>query len=134
MAGAAEKARAAGAAEVAVTERGTAFGYGDLVVDMRSFARARAAAGAPVIFDGTHAVQRPGRAGGSSGGDPAYVPALVRAAVAAGCDGLFLETHPEPARAPSDAATMLPLASVPQLLREVVAIRRALQAADGGAR
>jgi 2-dehydro-3-deoxyphosphooctonate aldolase (KDO 8-P synthase) len=134
MAGAVEKARAAGAAEVAVTERGTAFGYGDLVVDMRSFARARAAAGAPVIFDGTHAVQRPGQAGGASGGDAAHVPALVRAAVAAGCDGLFLETHPHPARAPSDAASMLPLAAVPQLLRDVQAIRRALGATDGVAR
>jgi 2-dehydro-3-deoxyphosphooctonate aldolase (KDO 8-P synthase) len=133
MAGAVEKVRAAGAAEVAVTERGTAFGYGDLVVDMRSFARARAAAGAPVIFDGTHSVQRPGQAGGSSGGDPAHVPALVRAAVAAGCDGLFLETHPHPAHAPSDAASMLPLAALPQLLREVVAIRRALGVTDGAA-
>jgi 2-dehydro-3-deoxyphosphooctonate aldolase (KDO 8-P synthase) len=129
MAGAVDKARAAGAAEVAVTERGTAFGYGDLVVDMRSFARARAAARAPVLFDGTHAVQRPGKEAGSSGGDPAHVPALVRAAVAAGCDGIFLETHPDPARAPSDAATMLPLADLPKLLREVVAIRRALTGA-----
>jgi 2-dehydro-3-deoxyphosphooctonate aldolase (KDO 8-P synthase) len=126
MAGAVEKVRSAGAADVAITERGTAFGYGDLVVDMRSFARARAAAGAAVIFDGTHAVQRPGRDGGSSGGDPAHVPALVRAAVAAGCDGIFLETHPNPSRAPSDAASMLPLAAVPPLLAEVVAIRRAL--------
>jgi 2-dehydro-3-deoxyphosphooctonate aldolase (KDO 8-P synthase) len=126
MAGAVEKVRGAGAREVAVTERGTAFGYGDLVVDMRVFARARAAAGVPVIFDATHAVQRPGRAGGSSGGEPAHVPALVRAAVAAGCDGLFLETHPDPARAPSDGASMLPLAGVPKLLGEVMAIREAL--------
>jgi 2-dehydro-3-deoxyphosphooctonate aldolase (KDO 8-P synthase) len=126
MAGAVEKARAAGASEVAVTERGTAFGYGDLVVDMRSFARARAATGAPVVFDGTHAVQRPGRADGSSGGDPAHVPALVRAAVAAGCDGVFLETHPHPSRAPSDAASMLPLEVVPALLRDVIQIRRAV--------
>ncbi len=131
MVGAVEKARAAGAAEVAVTERGTAFGYGELIVDMRSFERVRTAAGAPVVFDATHAVQRPGRAGGSSGGDPAHVPALVRAAVAAGCDGLFLETHPEPARAPSDAASMLPLAAVADLLREVLAIRSALAAPAG---
>ena len=126
MAGAVEKLRGAGAPEVAVTERGSAFGYGDLVVDMRSFARARAATGAPVLFDGTHAVQRPGRADGSSGGDPEHTPALVRAAVAAGCDGLYLETHPDPAAAPSDASTMLPLERLPGLLAEVVAIRQAL--------
>ncbi|MBT8402916.1 MAG: 3-deoxy-8-phosphooctulonate synthase, partial [Gemmatimonadetes bacterium] len=102
MAAAVEKARLAGAPEVAVTERGTIHGYGDLVVDMRSFARLGAATGSPTIFDGTHSVQRPGRADGASGGDPEHIPALVRAAVAAGCDGLFLETHPEPARAPSD--------------------------------
>jgi 2-dehydro-3-deoxyphosphooctonate aldolase (KDO 8-P synthase) len=126
MAGAVEKARSAGAFQVAVTERGSAFGYGDLVVDMRSFARTRAATGAPTIFDATHAVQRPGRSRGSSGGDPEHVPVLVRAAVAAGCDGLFLETHPDPARAPSDAATMLPLAAVPKLLADVMAIRGAL--------
>jgi 2-dehydro-3-deoxyphosphooctonate aldolase (KDO 8-P synthase) len=126
MAGAVEKVRGAGATEVAVTERGTAFGYGDLVVDMRSFARLKAATRAPAIFDATHAVQRPGRAGGSSGGDPQHVPALVRAAVAAGCDGLFLETHPNPAQAPSDGSSMLPLASVPGLLAEVMAIRGAL--------
>ncbi len=126
MAGAVAKVRGAGAAEVAVTERGTAFGYGDLIVDMRTFARARMAAGTPVIFDGTHSVQRSGRAGGSSGGDPEHVPVLVRAAVAAGCDGLFLEMHPDPARAPSDKATMLPLAAVPALLAEVMAIRGAL--------
>jgi 2-dehydro-3-deoxyphosphooctonate aldolase (KDO 8-P synthase) len=117
---------------VAVTERGTAFGYGDLVVDMRSFARVREATGARVLFDGTHSVQRPGRAGGSSGGDSVHVPALVRAAVAAGCDGIFLETHPEPARAPSDARSMLPLAAVPAVLGEVIAIRKALGFGPGG--
>ncbi|MGE0160691.1 MAG: 3-deoxy-8-phosphooctulonate synthase [Gemmatimonadales bacterium] len=132
MAGAVDKASAAGAAEVVVTERGTAFGYGDLIVDMRSFARVREAAHVPVLFDGTHAVQRPGRAGGSSGGDRTHVPALVRAAAAAGCDGLFLETHPDPARAPSDAASMLPLAELPALLAEVVAIRSAVGAAALG--
>jgi 2-dehydro-3-deoxyphosphooctonate aldolase (KDO 8-P synthase) len=131
MAGAVEKLRGAGAPAVAVTERGTAFGYGDLVVDMRAFARVRRAAGVPVFFDGTHSVQRSGRAGGSSGGDPEHIPALVRAAVAAGCDGLFLETHPDPSTAHSDRATMLPLSAVPALLEEVVALRAAL--ADAGA-
>ncbi len=126
MVGAAAKARAAGAPAVAVTERGTFFGYGDLVVDMRGFTRMREATGCPTIFDGTHAVQRPGRAGGASGGDPQFTPALVRAAVAAGADGLFLEVHPEPARAPSDAATMMSLDALPALLAQVMAIRAAL--------
>jgi 2-dehydro-3-deoxyphosphooctonate aldolase (KDO 8-P synthase) len=126
MAAAVEKARSAGAAEVAVTERGTFLGYGDLVVDMRSFARLRAACGAPAIFDGTHSVQRPGKAHGSSGGDPEFTPPLVRAAVAAGCDGLFLETHPRPHAAPSDATNMLPLARLASLLRDVLALRAAL--------
>jgi 2-dehydro-3-deoxyphosphooctonate aldolase (KDO 8-P synthase) len=128
MAAAVEKARAAGAEDVAVTERGTILGYGDLVVDMRSFARIRAAAGTPAIFDGTHSVQQPGRASGSSGGNPEFIPALVRAAVAAGCDGLFLETHPNPAGAPSDSTNMLPLDRLPTLLNDVLSIRDALAA------
>jgi 2-dehydro-3-deoxyphosphooctonate aldolase (KDO 8-P synthase) len=126
MAAAVEKATSAGASEVAVTERGTFFGHGDLVVDMRSFARIRAACGVPAIFDGTHSVQRPGRAQGSSGGDPEFIPPLVRAAVAAGCDGLFLETHPRPRTAPSDATNMLPLDRLGSLLRDVLALRAAL--------
>lgn len=133
MEGAVEKVRSAGASTVAVTERGTVHGYGDLIVDMRSFARIRDATGAPAIFDGTHSVQRPGRADGSSGGDPMYIPALVRAAVAAGCDGLFLETHPEPMRAPSDGTNMLPLTALPALMRDVMAIRRVLSAEKGSA-
>jgi 2-dehydro-3-deoxyphosphooctonate aldolase (KDO 8-P synthase) len=127
MANAVAKLRGAGASEVVVSERGTFFGYGDLVVDMRSFARIRSACAAHALFDGTHSVQRPGRADGSSGGDPEHTPALVRAAVAAGCDGLFLETHPDPHRAPSDAATMIPLDALPALLEDVLAIRSALQ-------
>jgi len=130
MAAAVDKVRASGASAVAVTERGTFHGYGDLVVDMRSFARIRLATGAPAIFDGTHSVQRPGRADGSSGGDPTHIPALVRAAVAAGCDGVFVETHPEPTRAPSDGANMLPLAQLPALVRDIVGIRRALSGED----
>lgn len=126
MAAVADKARASGASEIAVTERGTFFGYGNLVVDMRSFARMRRATGAPAIFDGTHSVQRPGAADGASGGDPEHIPSLVRAAVAAGCDGLFLETHPEPSRAPSDSTNMLPLAGLETLLREVMSVREAL--------
>jgi 2-dehydro-3-deoxyphosphooctonate aldolase (KDO 8-P synthase) len=97
-------------AEVAVTERGTFFGYGDLVVDMRSFAKLREACDAPVIFDGTHSVQQPGRGeGGSSGGAREHIVSLTLAAVAAGANGLFLETHPTPDTAPSDGPNMLPL-------------------------
>ncbi|HSR43017.1 MAG TPA: hypothetical protein VLL48_12610, partial [Longimicrobiales bacterium] len=100
------------------------------VVDMRSFRRVREACGVPAIFDGTHSVQRPGRADGSSGGDPRHIPDLVRAAAAAGCDGLFLEVHPRPAEAPSDSTNMLPLDRLPGLLDDVVAIREALSAAE----
>lgn len=122
-----EKARLAGAPEVVVTERGTFFGYGNLVVDMRSFRRIREATGVRAIFDGTHSVQRPGKAAGSSGGDPEHIPSLVLAAVAAGCDGLFLETHPRPATAPSDSTNMLPLAELKPLLERVLAIRALLE-------
>ena len=132
MAAACDKARVAGSPEVAVTERGTFFGYGDLVVDMRSFQRMRKSCGAPVIFDGTHSVQRPGRADGASGGDPEFVRPLVRAAVAAGCDGLFLEVHPDPRRAPSDSTSMLHLAELPGLLREVLALRAVPAASSAG--
>jgi 2-dehydro-3-deoxyphosphooctonate aldolase (KDO 8-P synthase) len=117
MAGAVEKIRAAGGTEVAVTERGTFFGYGDLVVDMRSFARLRVATGAPVVFDATHAVQQPGQAAdGASGGAREHIPALLAAAAVAGADGFFLETHPDPARATSDAATQWPLERLDALL------------------
>ncbi len=129
MAGAVEKVRSGGASQVTVTERGTTFGYGDLVVDMRNFARIREVAGVPVIFDGTHSVQTPGTSpDGSTGGSPEHTRALVRGAVAAGCDGLFLEAHPDPASAPSDGSNMLPLGDLASLLREVSAIREALSA------
>ncbi|HSK20161.1 MAG TPA: 3-deoxy-8-phosphooctulonate synthase [Longimicrobiales bacterium] len=123
--GAVDKARAAGAAAVAVTERGTFLGYGDLVVDMRSFARMREATGATVIFDGTHSVQRPGRADGASGGDPQFIQPLVLAAMAAGANALFLEVHPQPERAPSDGSNMLPLDRLPALLERVLDVRAA---------
>jgi 2-dehydro-3-deoxyphosphooctonate aldolase (KDO 8-P synthase) len=126
MLGAVEKTRKAGAPSVTVTERGTFFGYGDLIVDMRSFQRMRTACGVPIIFDGTHSLQRPGRASGSSGGDPEFVLPLARASVAAGCDGLFLEVHPDPGSAPSDGSTMLPLDHLRPLLEQVVAIRAAV--------
>ncbi len=127
MAGAVEKVRAGGSGQVFVTERGTSFGYGDLVVDMRNFARIREATGAPVIFDGTHSVQQPGgREDGSTGGAPEHIGALVRGAVAAGCDGLFVEVHPCPASAPSDGSNMLQLDALPRLLRDVAGIRAAV--------
>src|SRR3712207_9138426 len=107
MRGAARKLRSGGAGGVAVTDRGTAFGYGNLVVDMRSFETMREVCEAPTVFDGTHSVQRPGEGQGVSGGEPRFIPHLVRAAVAAGADALFLEVHPDPACAPSDATNML---------------------------
>jgi len=106
---------------IAVTERGSFFGYGDLVVDMRGFARMRDACKAPVVFDGTHSVQRPGMGeGGASGGAREHIAALTRAAVAAGADGLFLETHPDPDHAPSDGPNMLPLSSLDALVSRAV--------------
>jgi 2-dehydro-3-deoxyphosphooctonate aldolase (KDO 8-P synthase) len=117
MTGSVEKVRSGGTREVAVTERGTFFGYGDLVVDMRNFSRLRDATGAPVIFDATHAVQQPGAGeAGSSGGRREFIPSLLAAAAVAGADGFFLETHPDPATALSDAATQWPLDRLPDLL------------------
>jgi 2-dehydro-3-deoxyphosphooctonate aldolase (KDO 8-P synthase) len=127
MRGAADKARTAGAAGVSVTERGTFFGYGDLVVDMRVFERMRQATGAPIVFDGTHSVQRPGQEQGASGGNPEFTPLLVRAAVAAGADALFLEVHPRPKEAPSDGSNMLLLGQLAPLLTQVLAIRETIR-------
>ncbi len=132
MAGAVSKVRGAsrrseavleGHSHIAVTERGSFFGYGDLVVDMRSFSRMREATGVPVIFDGTHSVQQPGRGeGGASGGLREHIPALTYAACAAGADGLFLETHPNPDSAPSDGPNMLPLSQLDGVISKAVAI------------
>jgi len=127
-----EKARLAGAGPILLTERGTFFGYGSLVVDFRSFQRMRDATGCATVFDGTHSVQRPGLAEGSSGGDPEHIPALVRAATAAGCDHLFLETHPTPASAPSDATNMLPLGALESLMGDVLRIRSVLGLGEAG--
>jgi 2-dehydro-3-deoxyphosphooctonate aldolase (KDO 8-P synthase) len=125
MRGAVDKVRAGATREIAVTERGTFFGYGDLVVDMRSFTRLRAACDVPVIFDGTHSVQQPGRGeGGSSGGAREFIPPLTYAAVAAGADGLFLETHPDPEHAPSDGLNMLPLSDVGGVIDRAVELWR----------
>jgi len=117
-----EKARRAGAPGVIVTERGTTFGYGDLVVDFRGFG-IMAGFGCPVFFDATHSVQRPG--GAETGGQREFIPLLARAAVAAGVDGIFLETHPDPAKARSDRDCQWPLAHVEPLLRSLLKIRAA---------
>ncbi len=123
MRGAVEKVRSAGASDVAVTERGTFFGYGDLVVDMRNFGRLRQATGAAVIFDATHAVQRPGQGeAGASGGEREFIPPLLAAAAAAGADGFFVETHPDPARALSDATTQWPLDRLAELVGQTLEI------------
>jgi 2-dehydro-3-deoxyphosphooctonate aldolase (KDO 8-P synthase) len=121
-----EKARAAGARDVLVTERGSSFGYNDLVVDMRGLAIMREFA--PVCFDATHSAQHPGAAGGSSGGDRQMVAPLARAAVATGIDALFVEVHPDPDRAPCDSPCQIRIEDLDLLLAEVCAIREALAA------
>ncbi|MEP6494521.1 MAG: 3-deoxy-8-phosphooctulonate synthase [bacterium] len=123
MRGAVDKVRGAGSTDVALTERGTFFGYGDLVVDMRAFVRMREACDAPVIFDATHSVQRPGQgAGGASGGAREFIPPLALAATAAGANGLFLETHPDPDNAPSDGPNMVRLDQLNDLVSRAVDI------------
>lgn len=132
MAGAVAKVRSGGSGEVALTERGTFFGYGDLVVDCRNFARMRDACGVPVLHDATHSVQQPGQAsGGASGGLREFIPALLGAAAAAGADGFFLETHPDPAQALSDAATQWPLDRLDALLGRTMAIWHAAREGAG---
>ena len=115
-----------GAREIWQTERGTTFGYQNLVVDMRSFGLLKAG-GCPAIFDATHSVQLPGAADGRSGGQREFVPALARAALAAGADGLFIETHPNPAEAVSDADSQLPVAEQAALIERALAVWRAVR-------
>jgi 2-dehydro-3-deoxyphosphooctonate aldolase (KDO 8-P synthase) len=114
-----DKLAAAGGEKILLTERGTTFGYHDLVVDMRGLVVMREL-GWPVLFDATHSLQRPG--GEVSGGERRFAVPLMRAAVACGVDGLFFETHPDPARAQSDAATQLPLAEVEAFLDEALSV------------
>lgn len=118
---AAAKARAAGARQVLLCERGACFGYRNLVADMRSLVVMRKAK-CPVVFDATHSAQLPGADGGQSGGMREMIPPLARAAAAVGIDGLFIETHPSPADAVSDSATQWPLAQMAALLDSVLAI------------
>lgn len=115
----------AGNPNLLLTERGTTFGYGNLVNDMRAIPWMQDL-GRPVIFDATHSVQTPGSQGTSTGGDRRMVPYLARAAVAAGCDGVFVETHPNPDTAPSDGPNMIPLADFPDLVARCLRIRAAL--------
>ncbi|MEC4682288.1 MAG: 3-deoxy-8-phosphooctulonate synthase [Nitrospirota bacterium] len=121
MGPAAAKISETGNSRILLCERGTTFGYHNLVVDFRSLA-IMSRFGYPVIFDGTHSVQSPGGGGDRSGGDRTFVPLLVRAAVAAGCNGLFLETHQDPDQAPSDGPNMIPLALLPELISEALSI------------
>lgn len=121
-----EKVRACGNDDVAVTERGTTFGYGDLVVDFRGVPEMQAACNAPVIVDCTHSLQQPNTAGGVTGGRPELIETIARAAVATGADGLFMETHPDPANAKSDGANMLRLDLLEPLLTRLAAIRRTI--------
>ncbi len=115
------KVTASGNSRVLVTERGASFGYNTLVVDMRGLP-IMAETGAPVIFDATHSVQQPGGQGTSSGGDRRFVPVLARAAVAVGVAGLFIETHPDPDKAPSDGPNMVPLKDFEALMRNLMAL------------
>jgi 2-dehydro-3-deoxyphosphooctonate aldolase (KDO 8-P synthase) len=123
------KCREAGNDRVLLTERGTTFGYGLLVNDMRAVPWMQQC-GAPVIFDATHSVQTPGALGDRTGGDRAMAPVLARAAVAAGADGVFVETHPDPDRAPSDGPNMIPLAELAGVIRACQRVRAAVITTD----
>ena len=126
------KVTSTGNRSVSVTERGSSFGYHNLVVDMRGLQIMRRF-GCPIIFDATHSVQLPGGAGGASGGQRELAPALARAAVAVGIDALFIEVHPDPDNAPCDGPNMLPIDQVGPLLTTLIAIRGAArEAAQGG--
>ena len=122
----AAKATSAGGRKLLLTERGTTFGYNNLVADMRSIPILRGF-GCPVIFDATHSVQLPGGGGDRSGGQRELAPVLARCALAAGANGVFLETHPEPDRALSDGPNMIPLAEMPKLLRNLLRVWAAVQ-------
>jgi len=121
----AKKFRQTGNSRLTLCERGTTFGYGNLVVDMRSFPMMREAAGVPVIFDVTHSLQLPGGLGNATGGLRQYAPTLARAAAAAGVDGFFMEVHDNPDAALSDKTTQLPIESVAALVKQILAIDRA---------
>lgn len=122
----AAKAKAAGGKKLLLTERGTTFGYNNLVADMRAIPILRGF-GFPVVFDATHAVQLPGGAGDRSGGERKFAPVLARAAMAAGANGIFLETHPDPDRGLSDGPNMLPLAKMPKIISDLLKVHGAVK-------
>jgi len=128
MANVVAKITGAGNARVLVTERGVSFGYNTLISDMRALPILARTTGAPVIFDATHSVQQPGGQGTASGGEREFVPVLARAAVAVGVAGLFIETHQDPDRAPSDGPNMVPLKEMAGLLRTLLAFDRLAKA------
>jgi len=128
MANVAAKLKSTGNERILLTERGASFGYNTLVSDMRALP-VLAATGCPVVFDATHSVQQPGGQGTSSGGQREYVPVLARAAVAVGVAAVFIETHEEPDRAPSDGPNMVPLKDLPALLDQLQAFDRLAKAA-----
>jgi 2-dehydro-3-deoxyphosphooctonate aldolase (KDO 8-P synthase) len=133
MANVVAKITGAGNRNVLVTERGVSFGYNTLVSDMRALPILARTTGAPVIFDATHSVQQPGGQGTSSGGERAFVPVLARAAVAVGVAGVFIETHQDPDKAPSDGPNMVPLKELEALLRVLMALDTIAKAASGAA-
>jgi len=120
---AAEKVALTGNKKILITERGTTFGYNNLIVDMRAFPVMKKY-GYPVVFDATHSVQLPSSRGGSSGGDASFIVPLAASAVAAGADGVFIETHPEPSKALSDGASMLKLSKLEGLTERLISINR----------
>jgi 2-dehydro-3-deoxyphosphooctonate aldolase (KDO 8-P synthase) len=126
-----DKLASTGNRNVLVTERGASFGYNTLVSDMRSLPILARTTGAPVIFDATHSVQQPGGQGSSSGGEREFVPVLARAAVAVGVAGVFIETHPDPDRAPSDGPNMVPLKDMERLLMDLIAFDKLAKARLG---
>ncbi len=126
VAHAVEKVRAAGNSRVLVTERGTSFGYNNLVVDIRGFPVMRGL-GCPLVFDVTHSLQLPGGAGKSTGGEARFIPYLAAAGVAAGVDGVFMEVHDRPGQARSDGPNSCPLADLPAILRRLRAVERAVR-------
>ncbi len=131
MKNAVDKLRTAGCKNLLLTERGSCFGYNNLVVDMRSLPVMRSL-GCPVVFDATHSVQLPGGQGTTSGGQRQFIPTLARAAIAAGIDGLFMEVHPDPAKALCDGPNTIPLDKVEKLLKHLLRIRRAVTGGTSG--
>ena len=127
MANVVAKVTGAGNSRVLVTERGASFGYNTLVSDFRGLP-IMAKTGAPVVFDATHSVQQPGGLGGTSGGQREFVPVLARAAAAVGIAGLFVETHQDPDKAPSDGPNMVPLAALEEMLKPIIELDRIAKA------